>query len=104
MAVQLVNRLTTVRSAVFLCDMQEKFRPSIQFFNEVVFNSSRILKVANLLDMPVICTEQYPRGASFSDHKLIKFPAGFYFHAKILNIQMVYADFRSRPHCTRIGH
>lgn len=62
MAVKLVNRLNSVRSAVFLCDMQEKFRPSIQYFNEVVFNSSRILKVANLLDMPIVCTEQYPKG------------------------------------------
>ncbi|XP_059483920.1 isochorismatase domain-containing protein 2-like [Neocloeon triangulifer] len=62
MAGRLATRLSSVRSTLFLCDMQEKFRPSIQYFNEVVFNSSRLLKVAKLLDMPVVCTEQYPKG------------------------------------------
>jgi len=62
MSGRLITRLNSVRSALFLCDMQEKFRPSIQYFNEVVFNSARLLKVAKLLDMPVVCTEQYPKG------------------------------------------
>jgi 2-phosphoglycerate kinase len=41
---------------------QEKFRPSIKHFNEIVSISSRILKTARILDIPVVVTEQYPKG------------------------------------------
>lgn len=47
---------------LFLCDMQEKFRPSIQYFSQIVEVSSRMLKAAKILEMPVIVTEQYPKG------------------------------------------
>lgn len=57
-----ISRLGTRTSALFLCDMQEKFRTSIQYFNEVVFNSSRLLLASRIFEMPVICTEQYPKG------------------------------------------
>ena len=49
---------------LFLCDMQEKFRPSIQYFSQIVEVSSRMLKAAKILEMPVIVTEQYPKGDS----------------------------------------
>jgi nicotinamidase-related amidase len=57
-----LSRLSSKTSALFLCDMQEKFRPSIQYFGEIVFNSSRLLRTAKILDMPIVCTEQYPKG------------------------------------------
>lgn len=56
------GKLIPKNSTLFLCDMQEKFRPSIKYFNEIVFNSNRLLQAAQLLEMPVICTEQYPKG------------------------------------------
>ncbi|KAF4531399.1 hypothetical protein B566_EDAN009640 [Ephemera danica] len=57
-----ISRLSARTSALFLCDMQEKFRTSIQYFNEVVFNSSRLLLASRIFEMPVVCTEQYPKG------------------------------------------
>lgn len=57
-----LGKLIPDNSALFLCDMQEKFRPSIKYFNEIVFNSNRLLQAAKILEMPVICTEQYPKG------------------------------------------
>jgi len=42
--------------------MQEKFRPNIKFFDEVVANSSRVLKAASVMEIPVMATEQYPKG------------------------------------------
>ncbi|CAG7710987.1 unnamed protein product, partial [Allacma fusca] len=42
--------------------MQDKFRPSIKFFDEIVQNSKRLLRAAKLLQLPVIVTEQYPKG------------------------------------------
>ena len=50
------------KTSLFLCDMQEKFRPNIKFFDEVVANSSRVLKAASVLEIPVLATEQYPKG------------------------------------------
>ena len=57
-----IGRLTTKNSILFLCDMQEKFRNNIQYFPEIISNSSRVLQAFKVLDLPVVCTEQYPKG------------------------------------------
>ncbi|XP_054169159.1 isochorismatase domain-containing protein 2-like [Oppia nitens] len=57
-----VGQLSAKKSALFLCDLQEKFRPMIQYFPAIVEVSRRLLCAAKLLDMPVIVTEQYPKG------------------------------------------
>ncbi|XP_059150725.1 isochorismatase domain-containing protein 2-like [Physella acuta] len=49
-------------AALLVCDLQEKFRPSIQHFPQVLNVAARLLKGAELLDMPVLVTEQYPKG------------------------------------------
>ncbi|RWS29400.1 isochorismatase domain-containing protein 2-like protein [Leptotrombidium deliense] len=62
MACNKVGRLVCKESALFLCDMQEKFRNMIQYFPQIVEVSSRLLKAARILDIPVVVTEQYPKG------------------------------------------
>ncbi|UYV69779.1 ISOC2 [Cordylochernes scorpioides] len=57
-----LGMLSTKNSCLFLCDMQEKFRSYIKYFNEIVSVSSRLLRAAKILDMQVIITEQYPKG------------------------------------------
>ncbi|CAN8004348.1 unnamed protein product [Ixodes hexagonus] len=57
-----VGRLSSQKTAVFLCDMQDKFRNTIRYFPEIVAVSQRLLKAGKALDMPVIVTEQYPKG------------------------------------------
>ncbi|XP_040589821.1 isochorismatase domain-containing protein 2A [Mesocricetus auratus] len=57
-----LGRLLPESSILFLCDMQEKFRPSIAYFPQIVSVAARMLKVARLLDVPVLLTEQYPQG------------------------------------------
>ena len=54
--------LRAPKTSLFLCDMQEKFRPNIKYFDEVVANSSRVLKAASVMEVPVMATEQYPKG------------------------------------------
>lgn len=49
-------------TALLLCDMQVKFKPTVKFFDQIVLTSNRILKTAMTLEMPVIVTEQYPKG------------------------------------------
>ena len=52
-------------SALFLCDMQVKFAPSIAYFPEIVKNSKRVLGAAQIFDLPVLATEQYPKGMEY---------------------------------------
>merc|ERR1711860_365792 len=48
--------------AIAVCDLQEKFEPSILHWSHIVENSARIVKAAHLLNVPVLATEQYPKG------------------------------------------
>ena len=50
-------------SALFLCDMQERFKGGlISHYPQILETSARMLQAAKILDMPVIVTEQYPKG------------------------------------------
>ncbi|KAK7488790.1 hypothetical protein BaRGS_00019925 [Batillaria attramentaria] len=62
MAAKRVGKLVANNSCLFLCDMQEKFRPTIQYFPQIVSVARRMLQAARLLEMPVVVTEQYPKG------------------------------------------
>lgn len=57
-----LKQLIPKNTAFFLCDMQEKFGPSIQYFSAIVNVASRILKTAKILEMPIVVTEQNPKG------------------------------------------
>ncbi|GIY09539.1 isochorismatase domain-containing protein 2 [Caerostris darwini] len=57
-----LRQLVPKTTALFLCDMQEKFAPSIQHFPAIANVASRILKTAKILKMPVVVTEQNPKG------------------------------------------
>ncbi|XP_067928062.1 isochorismatase domain-containing protein 2-like [Watersipora subatra] len=48
-------------SALFLCDMQEKFRNMISYYPQILNTSARVLQAARVLDIPIIVTEQYPK-------------------------------------------
>ncbi|KAG1679071.1 Isochorismatase domain-containing protein 1 [Nymphon striatum] len=45
-----------------LCDMQEKFRPAISFFPEILTTCNKLVKCLKILEIPLIATEQYPKG------------------------------------------
>lgn len=50
------------RVAVLLVDIQEGFRPVIDGFDELTSAAAILLQGALALELPVIVTEQYPRG------------------------------------------
>ncbi|XP_006901887.1 PREDICTED: isochorismatase domain-containing protein 2, mitochondrial [Elephantulus edwardii] len=56
-----LGRISPASSILFLCDMQEKFRHNIVFFPEIVSVAARMLKVARLLEVPAMLTEQNPK-------------------------------------------
>ncbi|KAK3061660.1 hypothetical protein LTR53_019699, partial [Teratosphaeriaceae sp. CCFEE 6253] len=41
-----------------ICDLQEKFRPAIHEFPKVVSTTQKLLKAAQILDIPVFATTQ----------------------------------------------
>ncbi|KAG0724820.1 Isochorismatase domain-containing protein 2 [Chionoecetes opilio] len=57
-----LGKLIPQNTCLFLCDMQEKFRNNIQYFPQIVQVSARLLEAFKLLDLPVVATEQYPKG------------------------------------------
>ncbi|XP_044134492.1 isochorismatase domain-containing protein 2 [Bufo gargarizans] len=62
MSVSRLGRLGQRSSVLFLCDMQEKFRNNVTFFNQIVSVAARVLQTAKILEIPVVVTEQYPKG------------------------------------------
>ena len=57
-----LGKLSPSTTALFLCDMQAKFRPTISHFDAIVLNSNRVLSAAQLMSVPTMVTEQYPKG------------------------------------------
>lgn len=55
----MVNRENTI---LFIIDIQERLVPAMKHGKSVIKNNEILIEVANKLDMPVIVTEQYPKG------------------------------------------
>ncbi|HEY0006056.1 MAG TPA: hydrolase [Pyrinomonadaceae bacterium] len=56
------NMLEAGQAALVLIDMQESFRAAIEDFAETAERIALVAHAAQLLNVPVIVTEQYPRG------------------------------------------
>ncbi len=56
------NMLHQGRAALLIVDMQEAFRTSISDFAETSARIALVAHAATLLDLPVLVTEQYPKG------------------------------------------
>ncbi|XP_042880441.1 isochorismatase domain-containing protein 2-like isoform X1 [Penaeus japonicus] len=57
-----LGKLVPKNTCLFLCDLQEKFRNSIQYFPQIVEVSNRLLRAFKILELPIVATEQYPKG------------------------------------------
>ncbi|KXX74322.1 Isochorismatase family protein 1B [Madurella mycetomatis] len=44
--------------AVFICDIQEKFRPAIHEFDKVILTAGKLLRAAHALRLPIFVTTQ----------------------------------------------
>lgn len=50
------------RTALVVVDVQEAFRPVVREFERVAHNAGVLVQGARALGIPVVATEQYPRG------------------------------------------
>jgi nicotinamidase-related amidase len=62
---QRIAQLSRQKSLLLLCDMQEKFRPTIKYFPQIIETSNKLLQTCKILDIPYIVTEQYPKGSHY---------------------------------------
>ena len=56
-----LGALNPNHAVIMVCDLQEKFAHSILHFDTIVKNADRLVQAGNILEMPVLATEQYPK-------------------------------------------
>ncbi len=56
------NQLQADRAFVLVVDIQEKLLPAIDHHQRVVSSSCKLLQGTSVFNLPVIATEQYPKG------------------------------------------
>ena len=54
------------RSCLFICDIQDKFRPLIHNMETVIKGSTFLYKIADTLKIPTMVTEQYPKALGYT--------------------------------------
>jgi nicotinamidase-related amidase len=50
------------RAALVVVDVQEAFRPAVLGFEQVAANVARLVEGAKVVGIPIVVTEQYPKG------------------------------------------
>jgi len=66
-----VVKLSRASAALAVIDMQEAFRPVIPDFSEVASRIAIAVEGARLLEVPVIVTEQYPKGLKHTAEEIL---------------------------------
>ncbi len=65
------NRLDVDRAFVLEIDIQEKLLPAISNKEEVVRASQKLLQGVRIFGLPVLATEQYPKGIGPTDSRIL---------------------------------
>ena len=66
-----ISKLSREKAALAVIDMQEAFRAVIPDFGEVAQRIAKAVQGARLLEVPVIVTEQYPRGLKHTAEEIV---------------------------------
>ena len=67
-----VSQLSREAAALAVIDMQEAFRPVMPDFGEVASRIALAVEGARFLEIPVIVTEQYPKGLKHTAGEIIE--------------------------------
>ncbi len=87
------------RSQLMIIDVQEKLYPVTQHPGPVIERCSILLEAAYELDLPVIISEQYPRGLGPTSSRLLKYAGDAVFFKK-----MSFSCLRDEAIRTHIDH
>jgi nicotinamidase-related amidase len=66
-----ISHLSREHAALAVIDMQEAFRTVIPDFGEVASRIAKAVQGAQLLEVPVIVTEQYPKGLKHTAEEIL---------------------------------
>lgn len=77
------NLLHRERSQLLIVDMQEKLLPVIPHADQLVSTCQFLLKVAELLKVPVSISEQYPKGLGYTIPQITDHPASNHVFEKL---------------------
>lgn len=64
-------------SALLIIDLQERILPVIRNIDIVLENTIKLIKGFKILQLPVFCTEQYPKGLGTTSQKILKELEGY---------------------------
>ncbi|KAH7930269.1 Isochorismatase hydrolase [Leucogyrophana mollusca] len=57
-----IAKLHPKHTVFFLCDLQTRFKTAIYGYDELVLTANKMLKIAKVLEIAVVVTEQNPKG------------------------------------------
>lgn len=57
-----LGKLSPSSTALFLCDLQEKLLPAMLYKVEILKNAKKLIEATKMIGLPLIVTEQYPKG------------------------------------------
>mmetsp|Transcript_4364 Transcript_4364/g.10794 ORF Transcript_4364/g.10794 Transcript_4364/m.10794 type:complete len:197 (+) Transcript_4364:78-668(+) len=79
MSLSSVSRIRPSNCVFLLCDVQERFRTMIRYFPSVVHVASKLTRASEVLDIPLMVTEQYPKalGHTVAEIKLSEKTANY---------------------------
>ncbi len=80
------HRLSISNSIFFLCDLQEKFRPLIYRSETVIKKSVFLNKAFNLLEVPCLISEQYPKALGKTMPEIEMFPTTTLFEKRTFSM------------------
>jgi nicotinamidase-related amidase len=66
-----LGRVDPTRAVFFLCDVQERFRDVILEMPSLIESSKLLLGAANVLSIPIVVTEQYPKAMKHTCAELL---------------------------------
>ena len=66
------QNLAKQNTALIVIDIQERFLPVIKNINKLIKNTIKLVKSFQLMNIPLIVTEQYSKGLGKTDKRIIK--------------------------------
>lgn len=75
--------LNKEEAVLMIIDIQERLTPAMKYGQKVVGNTSVLVSIAKALDIPIIVTEQYPKGLGNTVEELNKKLDGVSIYSKM---------------------